>query len=527
MSILSNLEPYNVFKYFEEICAIPHGSGNTLAISNYLVDFAQEHNLRYIQDNANNVIIFKEGTTGYEQSPAVMLQGHMDMVAVKDNDCDIDMEHEGLRLKVENGIISAEGTSLGGDDGIACAYALAILASDDIPHPPIEAVFTVDEEIGMLGATALDCSPLTSRIMLNIDSEDEGYLLVSCAGGATAICNIPVEYQPVSNEYTSVTVHVNDAAGGHSGVEINKQSANASKVLGRFLYSLNKSTAIRIFNIEGGLKDNAIPVEAQAQLYIKKADISLLEDTISDFNKIITHEYMATDKNINVSYEKSATVENNLTNNASTETTTMAMTLEATTRILTALMNYPNGVQKMSADLEGLVQTSLNLGIMNTHIPSMEYNHSTNTYSRTANECHNDSSFVPLAGTGSVDFSFSVRSSISTEKEYLIEQLESLTTALGGAVEIQGEYPAWEYRKDSPLRSLMVKIFTEQYGREPVIQALHAGVECGIFSSRLPGLDCVSYGPDMTDIHTTNESMDAASVKRTWEYTLAILKELK
>lgn len=494
MSVLSGLTPANVFKYFEEICGIPHGSQNTLAISNYLVDFAKRHNLKYIQDESNNVIIFKSGTAGYENAAPVILQGHMDMVCEKDSDCQIDFEKDGLTLKLENGTISAEGTTLGGDDGIALAYALAILEANDIPHPPIEAVFTVDEEIGMLGASALDCSPLTSRIMLNIDSEEEGYLLVSCAGGATATCKLPVSYhQPSSPVFNIISLKISGIEGGHSGVEIIKQGANADKILGRILYDISKQLHISLINLSGGNKDNAIPKKAKAAIAIySQNDLDILDKLLEKENEVLSHEYSHSDPDISISYE---VISNDPAN------TIAVMTDEDKAKVITALNLLPNGIRKMSQDIEGLVQTSLNLGIMNT-----------------VNENNNNSHIC---------FSFSVRSSVKTEKEYLINQIECLMNSLGGTVDLSGEYPAWEYRKDSPLRDIMVDVFTQQYGHEPIIQALHAGLECGIFNEKLPNLDCVSFGPDMKDIHTSNESMSVESVARTWDYLLEILKRLK
>lgn len=484
MGILSNLEPKPVFHYFEEICKIPHGSTNTKAISDYCVQFAKEHQLNYIQDDVNNVIIFKNGTEGYETAAPVILQGHLDMVCEKESGCGIDFTKDGLELELENGTITAKGTTLGGDDGIAVAYALAILAANDIPHPPLEVIFTVDEEIGMLGASALDCSPLKGRIMLNLDSEDEGCLLVSCAGGVTATAHLPVQMQKVSG--TLATLHISGLIGGHSGVEIDKGRANACKLLGRTLYELKKEFDFELVSVNGGLKDNAIPREAFASLVLSsETDRNLLSETIAAQNSRYSNEYVQTDASIQLSLieEKEAVSAD-------------AMTTETADKIITALCCLPNGIQCMSHDIEGLVQTSLNLGILSTK----------------KNE---------------VSFSFSVRSSVSSQKEELTDRICCLMEALGGSVTCTGDYPAWEYLQDSPLRDLMVRIFEEQYGNMPVVSAIHAGLECGIFSDRLPGLDCVSFGPDMKDIHTPKESMDVESVQRTWKYTLEILKHLQ
>ena len=481
MSVLSGIEPKDVFKYFEEICAIPHGSGNTKQISDYCVNFAKKHGLKYIQDESNNVIIFKDGTQGYEESAPVMLQGHLDMVCEKSPDCDIDFEKDGLSLKIEDGIISAEGTTLGGDDGIAVAMGLAVLAAEDIPHPPLEVVLTVDEEIGMVGAADLDCSPLRSRLMLNLDSEDEGVLLVSCAGGTTVTCHLPVCREKISG--TEVTIKVEGLSGGHSGVEIDKGRANANRLMGRLLNEMSKRLGYSLISVSGGLKDNAIPRESEAKIVIDPKDKPAVKAMAPRFYNIFSSEYRTTDPKLDVNVY------------IGSEGTYLALDGDSKKRALAALVNLPGGIQRMSTDIEGLVQTSLNMGILKTSSEEMS-------------------------------MSFAVRSSVGTEKEELVSRLESLMDVLGGSISSIGDYPAWEYRAESRLRDLMTEVFVEQYGHEPTIAAIHAGVECGLFAGKLPGLDCVSIGPDMKDIHTPQESMDVASVQRTWKYVVEILRRL-
>ena len=500
MGVLSNIEPYGVFRFFEEICGIPHGSSDTKKISDYLVKFAIDKNLRYIQDESNNVIIFKDGTAGYEDSAPVMLQGHMDMVCEKDVDCDIDFERDGLRLVLEDGVISADGTTLGGDDGIAVAFALAILDADDIPHPPIECVFTVDEEIGMLGAAAIDCSPLKSRIMLNLDSEDEGYLLVSCAGGACATCHIPVEYENAEDDHSVVKIIVEGLTGGHSGVEIIKQRANADKQLARLLYNIGRDVPYRLISIQGGLKDNAIPNKAEAYVGIDPEDVDNFVKSAEKNEKILRHEFGNTDPELVVKVETDLSDDLGSYNNADDVQNDMygrtminrVMTEKSSDIVIRSLMMMPNGIQKMSNDIEGLVQTSLNLGILNT----------------TEDE---------------VTASFSVRSSVQSEKENLIDQLRCVSVSAGGSLDVQGDYPAWEYKKDSKLREDMVRIFEEMYGKKPTVEAIHAGVECGLLSGKIEGLDCISMGPDMYDIHTTEERLSISSAKRSYEYILRVI----
>lgn len=488
MSVLSDLEPKQVFQYFEDLCGIPHGSSNTKRISDYCVEFAKKHGLRYIQDEYNNVIIFKDGTEGYENSNPVIIQGHLDMVCEKEYGCDIDFDKEGLRLAVNpEGYVYAKGTTLGADDGIAVAFAMAVLASDDIPHPPLEAVFTVDEEIGMLGAAAIDCGELKSNIMLNLDSEEEGYLLVSCAGGVTATCHIPVSY--VTGEGRQIRLTVTGLEGGHSGVEIDKGRANANQILGRVLYALKEEVSFEIMCVNGGLKDNAIPREACADIVVNNdREMNTLEKAIQFYNEILLNEYRLTDSGIKIE----------ILDIEQEQKHTGIKIFDKRTKdvVIAALVNLPGGIQKMSRDIEGLVQTSLNLGILKTEEKE-------------------------------IVIGFSVRSSLKSEKEELIARLKCMMEVLGGYITCAGDYPAWEYKENSKLRELMIQVYEEQYGSKPVVQAIHAGVECGLFAGKIEGLDCVSFGPDIYDIHTPRERLDIASVKRTWEYVVEILKRLK
>ena len=478
-SILSN----NILSNLEQICSIPHGSRNTKQISDFCVSFAKEHNLKYSQDESNNIIIWKDGTNGYENSPSVIIQGHLDMVCEKEHDCDIDFEKDGLSLIVDGDDIHADRTTLGGDDGIAVAFALAILDSTDIPHPPIEAVFTVDEEIGMLGAASLDCSPLKSRIMLNLDSEDEGSLLVSCAGGVSTTAHLPLTFEKTNGLTAEITI--SGLVGGHSGTEINKDKANSNRLMGRTLYALSKKYDFSLVSVNGGLKDNAIPNKTTAVLMLTDDGVKdAFASSVSEMNDTYKHEYAVTDPSL------SATV------SFSDNTSADAMTKQSTKAFITALVNLPGGVHRMSHDIDGLVQTSLNMGILKT----------------TENE---------------MQASFSIRSSVSSEKFMLMDMISCLMDSLGGYITNFGEYPAWEFKKESHLRDLMSEVFEEQYGYKPIINALHAGVECGLFSEKLPGLDCVSFGPAIYDIHTAKERLSIESVIRTWKFTLEVLKRLK
>ncbi len=479
MSVLEHLEPKSVFRFFEELCAIPHGSGNTKAVSDWLMEFARSRNLEAYQDAMNNVVIIKEATPGYESAEPVILQGHMDMVCEQAPDCHKDMATEGLDLAVDGDTIYAKGTTLGGDDGIAVAMALAILDANEIAHPRLEAVLTVDEEIGMLGAVGMgDVSMLKGRRMLNLDSEVEGVFTVSCAGGNRTICTLPV--QRTAFDGTFCTVTVGGLRGGHSGVEIDKGLGNASMLLGRVLNACNLETDLRLVSVRGGLKDNAIPREATAVL--SAADASVIQAVCARLDSELKSEYHSTDSEVFVSVS--------LTGSG------LPMDADTTARVLTFLTCAPNGIQVMSADMPGLVQTSLNLGVLTT----------------TETE---------------VQASFCVRSSVESQKQMLVERLTRLTKMLNGTISVSGDYSGWAFRPDSPLRELLTKVFTEQYGYAPKVEAIHAGVECGIFAGKLPGLDCISLGPDLTEIHTCREKMHIASVQRLWTMVLETLKRMK
>ena len=476
MRILEELEPKNVYRFFEEMCAIPHGSGNTKAISDWCVAFAKERGLEYHQDRLNNVILIKEATPGYENAGAVILQGHLDMVCEKAAGCQKDMAREGLDLAVDGDYVYAKDTTLGGDDGIAVAMALAILDDDSIPHPRLEAVFTVDEEIGMLGAVDIDVSPLRGKTLINLDSEDEGIFTVSCAGGNMTCCRLPVERTAFDG--TALSIRVDGLQGGHSGVEIHKSRANACMVLGRALRAAGKAAPMRLIRADGGLKDNAIPALAEAQ--IVSADAAAAQQALAKLEDDLKTEYRVTDPGIHLGVEPC-------------QASMTPMDDGSTARAVCLLTCVPNGVQVMSADIAGLVQTSLNLGILKTEETAM-----------TA--------------------SFCLRSSVDSEKQMLKDRLACLTEQLGGTVSFSGDYPGWAYLEDSPLRDRMVEVYREQYGSEPRVEAIHAGVECGMFSGQIPGLDAVSIGPDLREIHTPRERMSISSVQRVWKFLLEVLR---
>ena len=481
MRILENLEPQDVFYYFEEICKIPHGSGNTGQISDYLKAFADEHGLYCRQDELNNIIMIKEASKGYEDHEPVLLQGHMDMVAVKDADCTIDMTKDGLQLEILGDRLTAKGTSLGGDDGIAVAFALALLAGEEYRHPRIELILTVDEEVGMEGATGLTVDDLTAKRMINLDQEEEKIFITGCAGGARIDIRKKTETEQIKGLLCKLKI--SGLQGGHSGQEINKERGNAICLMGRLLAALQEKTPIYLKEVNGGTADNAIPNEVCAEIVVTEwtEDIAaFMEEKFCGLKAEFSGKEDGLKCELQVGAED-ALIE--ICNRKDSE------------QWIHLLNVIPHGVIANSVKMKGLVETSLNPGILNVS-----------------------------AVEGMV--STSVRSSNAAAKEALINQLKSLAALCDATVGIRGDYPGWDYDPDSPLREKMVTIYEEMYGVKPQIEAIHAGLECGIFQSKIPGLDCVSIGPDMQDIHTTRETLSIPSVQRVWKFLLKVLESL-
>ena len=475
---LAGLEPANVWKYFEEICAMPHGSGNTKIISDYLVKFAQEQGLEYIQDELNDVIIFVPGTCGMEDHAPVIIQGHMDMVCEKDADCPIDMDTEGLDIAHDGEYVYAKGTTLGGDDGVAVAFAMALAADKNIAHPPLELVITVDEETGMFGAAGIDLSMLKGRMLLNIDSEDEGIFTVSCAGGARSTIHLPLQRKAVYGP--AIRLVVDGLQGGHSGVEIHKNRANASKVMGELLRRIQEKMPLCLVSFAGGSKDNAIPRSCEANAVALGMDLECINAIAAELQAEIRANYAEPEAVIEA-FNADALGGNGLST-------------EDTAKVIALICEVPNAIQAWSQKIPGLVQTSLNLGV-----------------AKMGEE---------------LSLTFSVRSSVNQEKQDLLTQLRTIAENYGGSYSQMGEYPAWEYKEESVLRDTMVQVFTKMYDKAPEVVAIHAGLECGLLGEKLPGLDAVSIGPEMHDIHTSRERLGIASTKRTWEFVLEVLKAL-
>lgn len=476
---LENLQPREVFTRFEELCNIPHGSGNLQQISDHIVSFARERGLEVTQDSELNVIIKAPGTAGYEDKEPVILQGHMDMVAVKNYDCDIDMKTEGLRVTTDGEYVWAEGTSLGGDDGIAVAYCLALLDSKDIPHPPLEVVITTNEETGMYGAAAIDLSGLKGKKMINIDNEEEGVFITSCAGGARVYSKVTMAKESVTGALCKVSI--SGLLGGHSGEMIKYGRGNANIIAGRLLKNLSKAIKVNLVSIGGGVADNAIPGAASLEFVVANDKVDEARNIVNNTLAELKGELEGKDDNIDISFDK-------ISENEAVDAFSAAST-ESLAKMISIM---PDGVQAMSAMVEGLVETSLNLGIIKT-----------------------EGNLVTLEQ--------SVRSSVESSKNVLIGKLLTIGELFGAEVTVSGQYPGWKYRQHSELRDHMVSVYEKMYGKKPLLQAIHAGLECGILSEKIDNLDCISIGPDMQDIHSASEKLSVKSASNVWDYLKAVL----
>lgn len=473
-----------VFSFFEDISSIPRCSGNEKAISDNIYRFAVDRDLSAVQDEHFNLVIKKAGYSGYENAPPIAIQGHIDMVCDKNRDTVHDFSKDPLQLYIDGDFIKAKGTTLGADNGIAVAYAMALLDSDNIPHPPLEIILTADEEDGMGGAGTLLPELITAKTLINIDSEEEGVFLTGCAGGIKCLIEIEDELFAAPDDYSPVSVRVSGLQGGHSGMDIDKELGNSNKIIGRVLYTVSRKFDIFLRDISGGLKDNAIPRESEAIVYVKNNELDDFVNEIGDLEKTIKHEFIFSDAGLKISAERTVLTDRRV------------FSEEMSGKIISALILIPNGPLNMSAAIQGLVETSNNLGIVRTDF-------------------------------GRIFFTNAVRSSVVSRKYNVVGQLNSLAELLGGRFSVYNEYPAWEYNPDSKIRELFVETYREMYSKEPVVTAIHAGLECGIFAEKMKGIDLISFGPNIYGAHTPDEKLSISSVRNVWEFLLNVLKKLR
>ena len=482
MGTLSSLNPEKVFAFFEKICSIPHGSGNCAALSAFIADFAKQRRLDFTVDAEQNVLIRKPASPGYEKYETLILQGHLDMVCEKELGLAFDFTKDAIQPYIDGDDIKARGTSLGGDNGIAIAMMLAILDDDTLHHPQLEMLMTVDEETSMAGAFGFDCARLRGHRLINLDSEYEGVLMCSCAGGVDVVCNLPVLRE--EKEGCRLTLTVAHLRGGHSGVEIDKGRANANILMGRLLFRLQNELPLGIAEYCGGSRVNAIASHAEVELLIEKSRFTEYEEHIKQMEAIFRNEYHASDPDISVNLKLS-------------ESGCLSVLDEASAaRMISLLLILPDGMQEMSAEMPGLVQTSCNLGAASLQ----------------------KSAFA---------FTSSIRSCMETKKMMLAEKIMRIVVLTGGSAALEGDYPGWSYQPDSLLKETLINAYQKVCGIKASAEAVHAGMECGIFAAGIPNLDCVSIGPTMGDVHTPQEHLSISSVQRTWKVLLTALEDAR
>lgn len=482
---LFKLEPQNVINYFYQINQIPRESGNEKAISDFLVSFAQKNNLKYVQDDSLNVLITKDATAGYENVPGVIIQGHMDMVCEKNADTQHDFATDPIEILVDGDHLKANGTTLGADNGIAVAIGLAILADTSLVHPRIELLVTTDEEVGMTGAINFDVSQLTGKYFLNLDSEEEGEFVVSCAGGLKAMINLPLQKSVISmDDLVCKEVVIKKLIGGHSGVEIDKCRANAIKLTGRILCKLDKAIDFHLVDIRGGRKDNVIPRETFFTVVLPKHQENAFEEALDGVAAEISNEYRTSDPDIEIISE---TLE--------IEDEVEVISDENLEKAIFLLLNIPNGIQTMSAELAGFVESSLNIGKI-----AVEDDH--------------------------LVFLFAVRSSVRSIKYHITDQLEHFAKYCNAEFIKTAEYPEWPLKKESYLLTKAITVFEEMYHKKPIVKSLHAGVEPGVFLEQRKDIEAISLGPDMQAVHSPNEWVSISSIKRTYDYILNLLQSI-
>ncbi|UCH71483.1 MAG: aminoacyl-histidine dipeptidase [Thermoplasmatales archaeon] len=482
MSVIENLEPKLVWKHFDEIRKIPHCSKNEEKIREYILNFAKKNGLKSKTDKTGNVVISKSASSGMEKKPIVILQGHMDMVCEKNSDVEHDFTKDPIKLKLDSDVLTADGTTLGADNGIGLAISLAILEDNTLNHGPIEALFTVDEETGLTGAFAMESDMLSGRILLNLDSEDFGVITVGCAGGGDSKIDLPFKTQPINGNLESINIKISGLRGGHSGVDIHEQRGNAVKLLSRMLWKSSEKHNFYITEIKGGDKHNAIPREAYARVSIDKSEKNNFISDLKAEEENILGEIKPIDPNFKMEIENIEKLHTTLTN-------------ESRNKLLNLLHSLPHGVDKMSYDIPNLVETSTNLA-------TVSFNEN------------------------NIQIGLSTRSSITSALQDLRDRIRAVAELSGAKVSEETPYPGWKPNLDSKILDLSKRLFKEMYNKEPVVEAIHAGLECGIIGEKLPGMDMISIGPTIKYPHSPEEQVHISTVDKFYKYVLKILENV-
>ncbi len=481
---LQGLKPALVWKYFAEISKIPRGSKNEKKISDYIVAKAEEFGLEVLRDKALNVVVRKPASLGRENAPMVCLQGHLDMVCEKNKDKVHNFEKDPIELVVNGNILTANGTTLGADNGIAVATNLAIMEDKTLEHGPLEFLFTVDEETGLTGANNLEPGFIQSKTLMNLDSEEEGALYVGCSGGKNTIGTWKATYEPLPQNYTPAIVRVKGLKGGHSGLEIDKGRGNSIKILNRVLLKLDE-IGVRISMLEAGNKSNAIPREAEALVYVPVKKLNDTSAIVSQYNSIIREELASVDPDLTIIFEEAKDKKRGKVFKKSLQT-----------KILLTISGLPHGVVKMSADIPGLVETSNNVAIIRTDAKKIE-------------------------------LTTSQRSSVASEIVEIVHTVASILKLSGADAKTTEGYPGWKPNLDSKILNTAKETYQALYGKEPHIKAIHAGLECGIIGEKYPGMDMVSFGPTLEGVHSPDEKIHIDTVEKFWNFLISTLKNVK
>ncbi len=482
MSTIRDLEPKEVWKHFHALTRIPRPSKKEAGIIEYMKNFGQELGLETVVDDVGNVIIKKPATKGMENRKTVVLQGHLDMVPQKNSDKEFDFEKDPIVPVIDGDWVKADGTTLGSDNGIGVAAAMAVLESDDLKHGPVEALFTVDEETGMTGAFGLKPGLLDGEILINMDSEDEGELYVGCAGGIDISASKAYTPESVPSGHEAYRVSARGMKGGHSGMDIALGRANANKVMFRFLMQAEADLKIRLSEAEGGDLRNAIPRESHATVVVPAGAAEKFEKMVDGYQQICRNEFAETEPDLEFSCERAGAPQG-------------VVPAEEQYRFIRAVFACPNGVQRMSQSMTGLVETSNNLAIARVK----------------------DGSFQVLNLT---------RSSVDSAKEATAWKIAAVFQLIGAEVELSGEYPGWKPDMDSPILKVCQEVYHREFGKVPEIKAIHAGLECGLLGGVYPGLDMISFGPTIRFPHSPDEKVEINTVKKFWEFLVAILKNV-
>ncbi len=481
--MLSTLTPKSVWQIFSDICQIPHPSHHEEMITNYIVNFAKTHNIECQLDKVGNILLRKGATKGMENCPSIALQAHMDMVPQKNEDTQHDFLTDPIHAYVDGEWVKAKGTTLGADNGIGLASALAALIDSSVEHGPIEVLVTASEETGMVGAFGLESDWLQSRYLINTDSEDEGEIFTGCAGGVDFRSTFPVTYSVIpESQDLYVKLTLKGLKGGHSGCDIHLGRGNAIKLMARFLAQYAQDISFRLADIQGGTLRNAIPREAFAEISLSKQDLPKLESLISEYQSILKNELGHVEPNVQLSVSP-----------VESDKVKRALTTEHQNRIINWLNTAPNGVVRMSSQLDGVVETSLNLGIVNIE------DNQVNAY-------------------------FLIRSQVDSAKDAVVSTLISHSQLANANYEVSGGYSGWEPNLDSNLLQLAKNKYHEIFNKQPKIMVIHAGLECGLFKKTYPEMDMISIGPTVVSPHSPDEKVNIQSVYRYWEFLIAILK---